>query len=176
MNYGLALSLKLEKCLKKLEDELTLRRSARSSRNASTASHLGQGIEYSGNFANEEDDDLEDEERLEERALQMAVEETFAETGHRWRPWAANARSIRMGEVVLIVDSDTVVPEDCLRDAARELAECPEVAIIQHESDVMQVAHHYFENGIAYFTRRINKCISLSKSLMRAKIGRRLTT
>jgi hypothetical protein len=29
-------------------------------------------------------------------------------------------------------------------------------------ADVMQVAHHYFENGIAYFTRRINKCISMS--------------
>ena len=29
----------------------------------------------------------------------------------------------------------------------------------------MQVAHHYFENGIAYFTRRINKSISLSKNL-----------
>ena len=62
------------------------------------------------------------------------------------------------------------------------MAECPTVAIIQHESgetlpliifwgfshllsheDVMQVAHHYFENGIAYFTRRINKTISLSK-------------
>lgn len=28
--------------------------------------------------------------------------------------------------------------------------------------DVMQVAHHFFENGIAYFTRRINKCISLA--------------
>lgn len=27
--------------------------------------------------------------------------------------------------------------------------------------DVMQVAHHYFENGITHFTRRINKCISL---------------
>ena len=25
----------------------------------------------------------------------------------------------------------------------------------------MQVAHHYFENGITHFTRRINKCISL---------------
>jgi hypothetical protein len=25
----------------------------------------------------------------------------------------------------------------------------------------MQVAHHYFENGIAHFTRRINKCISI---------------
>jgi len=27
--------------------------------------------------------------------------------------------------------------------------------------DVMLVAKHYFENGIAHFTRRINKCISL---------------
>ena len=26
----------------------------------------------------------------------------------------------------------------------------------------MQVAHHYFENGIAHFTRRINKCISMA--------------
>ena len=26
----------------------------------------------------------------------------------------------------------------------------------------MQVAHHYFENGIAHFTRRINKCISIA--------------
>ena len=25
----------------------------------------------------------------------------------------------------------------------------------------MQVAHHYFENGIAHFTRRINKAISM---------------
>ena len=25
----------------------------------------------------------------------------------------------------------------------------------------MQVAHHYFENGIAYFTRRINEGISV---------------
>ena len=26
----------------------------------------------------------------------------------------------------------------------------------------MQVVHHSFENGIAYFTRRTNKCISLA--------------
>lgn len=26
----------------------------------------------------------------------------------------------------------------------------------------MQVVHHYFENGIAFFTRRINKCISMA--------------
>ena len=30
------------------------------------------------------------------------------------------------------------------------------------ESDVMQVAHHYFENCIAHFTRRINRCISVA--------------
>ena len=86
-----------------------------------------------------------------------------------------------MGEVILIVHSDTIVPEvryrtalsfsagqllifishDYFRDAVRELAECPEVALIQCDSgervlpqtrptrspyyfiiDVMQVAHH----------------------------------
>ncbi|PPQ94708.1 hypothetical protein CVT25_009563 [Psilocybe cyanescens] len=102
------------------------------------------------------------DEDLEEKALGMAIEETWEESGRRWRPWAANGRATRVGEFVLIVDSDTVVPEDCLRDAAREMRACPTVAIIQHESDVMQVAHHYFENGIAYFTRRINRCISIS--------------
>ena len=28
----------------------------------------------------------------------------------------------------------------------------------------MQVANHYFENGITHFTRRINKCISMACS------------
>ncbi|KAF8191309.1 glycosyl transferase family group 2-domain-containing protein [Pholiota molesta] len=99
---------------------------------------------------------------VEERALGLAIEEVWEESGRRWRPWAANGRATRVGEIVLIVDSDTVVPEDCLRDAAREMRASPTVAIIQHESDVMQVAHHYFENGISYFTRRINRCISIS--------------
>ncbi|KAK7018371.1 Glyco-trans-2-like domain-containing protein [Favolaschia claudopus] len=134
MNYGLALSLKMEAHLASL---IALESS-------------GQHIQL-----------LDGENCLEDRALQMAVEEVFEETGGRWRPWARNGRSCRVGEVILIVDSDTIVPEDCFRDAARELVECPEVAIIQHESDVMQVAHHYFENGIAHFTRRINKCISM---------------
>ncbi|TBU42496.1 glycosyl transferase family group 2-domain-containing protein [Dichomitus squalens] len=132
MNYGLALSLKMEKHILELEA-------------AAAAANGG--------------DDFED--NIEERALEMAIEETYEESGRKWRPWACNAKSLRVGEIILIVDSDTIVPEDCLRDAARELAECPEVAIIQHESDVMQVAHHYFENGITHFTRRINRCISM---------------
>ncbi|EJF59432.1 hypothetical protein DICSQDRAFT_108818 [Dichomitus squalens LYAD-421 SS1] len=132
MNYGLALSLKMEKHILELE----------------AAAAAANGV-----------DDFED--NIEERALEMAIEETYEESGRKWRPWACNAKSLRVGEIILIVDSDTIVPEDCLRDAARELAECPEVAIIQHESDVMQVAHHYFENGITHFTRRINRCISM---------------
>ncbi|KAL0953496.1 hypothetical protein HGRIS_004724 [Hohenbuehelia grisea] len=93
---------------------------------------------------------------LEEKALQRAVAETNGEA------WAAGGRSLRVGEIILLVDSDTQVPEDCLRDAARELSLCPEVAIIQHESDAMQVAHHYFENAIAYFTRRVNQSITVA--------------
>ena len=73
---------------------------------------------------------------LEERALGMAIEEMWEESGRRWRPWAANGRATQIGEILLLVDSDTVVPEDCLRDAAREMKACPTVAIIQHESGV----------------------------------------
>ncbi|KAI9457224.1 glycosyl transferase family group 2-domain-containing protein [Lactarius psammicola] len=130
MNYGLALSLKMEEHIRKLE----LERGEKASVTDSTIS----------------DDGSED---LEEQALRLAIEEIYEESGRRFKPWANNARAIRMGEIILIVDSDTIVPE---------LTECPEVAIIQHESDVMQVANHYFENGIAHFTRRINKCISMA--------------
>ncbi|KAJ3710311.1 glycosyl transferase family group 2-domain-containing protein [Lentinula raphanica] len=132
MNYGLALSLKLEAKLVELEAQ-----------EAAVVPSEDNGIP------------------LEDKALQMAVEEMYQENGKKWKPWACNGRSLRVGDIILIVDSDTIVPEDCFRDAARELAECPDVAIIQHESDVMQVAHHFFENGIAHFTRRINKCISM---------------
>jgi len=37
--------------------------------------------------------------------------------------------------------------QDCFLDAASELDASPEVAILQHESDVMLVIGHYFENG-----------------------------
>jgi hypothetical protein len=43
------------------------------------------------------------------------------------------------GEYILIIDSDTRVPEDCFLDAASELDASPDIAIIQHESDVMMV-------------------------------------
>jgi hypothetical protein len=49
-------------------------------------------------------------EDVEERALQLAMEEVWEESGRKYRPWGANGRATRMGEVVLLVDSDTVVP------------------------------------------------------------------
>lgn len=120
------------------------------------------GVTPSGERSNK--DSISQIEDLEERALQQAMEEVYQESGCLHRPWAANARGTRLGALILLVDSDTAVPEDCLRDAAREFAEpeSQELAVLQHESDVMQVAHHYFENGVAYFTRRINKCISMT--------------
>ena len=77
------------------------------------------------------------EECLEDRAMDMAQEEIFEETGRQFKPWCANGKSLRMGEIILIIDSDTVVPEDCFRDAAREMGESPDVAIIQHESGMI---------------------------------------
>ena len=106
LNYGLALSLRLETHLRALQD----------------AEARGDGIPADGDAP------------LEDRALHLACDDAFAESGGRWKPWACHGRSIRIGEIILLVDADTVVPEDCLRDAARELAESPEVAIIQHES------------------------------------------
>lgn len=48
---------------------------------------------------------------LEDHALELAIEETYENTGKKWKPWAKNARSLRVGEIILIVDSDTIVPE-----------------------------------------------------------------
>lgn len=83
MNYGLALSLKLEKFLAQL---------------------IADGVE----------DDPNVSESLEDRAMRMAQEEIYEESGGKWRPWCANGKSIRVGEIILIIDADTIVPEVCL--------------------------------------------------------------
>lgn len=52
----------------------------------------------------------EDEKELYEEALAKALEESNGVA------WAAG--NIRIGELILIIDSDTRVPEDCFLDAA----------------------------------------------------------
>ena len=48
---------------------------------------------------------------VEDLALEMAIEEIYVESGSRWKPWAANGKSLQVGDVILIVDSDNIVPE-----------------------------------------------------------------
>jgi hypothetical protein len=48
---------------------------------------------------------------IEEQALRLAVEEIYEGSGRRFKRWARNAKELRMGEVTLIVDSDTIVRE-----------------------------------------------------------------
>ncbi|KAJ9112322.1 hypothetical protein QFC19_000742 [Naganishia cerealis] len=104
----------------------------------------------------DEDEDWEwsarDEQKIYEEALGRALEESNG------LAWAKG--NIRIGEIILIIDSDTRVPTDCFLDAASEMHWAPELSIIQHESSVMQVIEHYFENGITSFTTRINSAIS----------------
>lgn len=150
MNYALSLSLKAEKHLADLQAQEKPRPSLNRSAGAPRSSDTGiseearYGMQYRDhdgsdqgamNDGDDSSSDPADEwESLEEKALQMAIDEVYEASGRKFRPWAANGRACRVGEIILIVDSDTVVPEDCLRDAAREMAECPNVAIIQHES------------------------------------------
>ena len=54
---------------------------------------------------------------------------------------------IRIGDYILIIDSDTRIPADCLLDAASEMEYSPEVAIIQFSSGVMNVTTSFFEKG-----------------------------
>lgn len=107
MNYGLALSLKLERHLAALMTE------------RKEGSGLTVPMQTPGPFANvtKYGSNMQlnlagvDEDDYEERAMLMAIEETYEESGRRFRPWAANGKACRIGEIVLIVDSDTIVPE-----------------------------------------------------------------
>jgi hypothetical protein len=47
--------------------------------------------------------------------LYLAIEETYEESGRRFRPWAANGEFLRVADIILIVDSNKVAPEVRLR-------------------------------------------------------------
>lgn len=67
--------------------------------------------------------------------------------------------NVRIGDYILIVDSDTRVPEDAFLDAVSEMEQSPEVGILQFSSGVMQVTNNYFENGVTFFTNLIYSAI-----------------
>lgn len=80
----------------------------------------------------------DDEAKEYERCLKEVVEE-------HGRAWADG--NIRIGDYIILIDSDTRVPVDCFLDAASEMEQSPEVGIMQFSSGVMQVVHNFFENG-----------------------------
>ncbi|KZF20770.1 hypothetical protein L228DRAFT_213107 [Xylona heveae TC161] len=96
-----------------------------------------------------------DEAQAYERCLKEVVEEDG-------RAWADG--NIRVGDYILLIDSDTRVPSDCLLDACSEMEQSPEVGIMQFSSGVMQVVHTYFENGITFFTNLIYTAIRYTVS------------
>ncbi|KAF1972617.1 hypothetical protein BU23DRAFT_580744 [Bimuria novae-zelandiae CBS 107.79] len=63
--------------------------------------------------------------------------------------------NIRIGDYILLVDSDTRIPADCLLEAVSELEKCKNLAILQFSSGVMNVTDNFFEKGITFFTNLI---------------------
>ena len=93
---------------------------------------------------------LDDESQAYDQCLREVLEETP-------RAWAEG--NIRVGDYILLIDSDTRVPADCLLDAVSEMDQSPNVGIMQFASGVMQVVHTFFENGITFFTSLIYTAI-----------------
>lgn len=103
-------------------------------------------------------EDISSWTEADERSL---YDQCFTDALAAAHPQALGAGNVRIGELILLIDSDTRVPTDCFLDAASELSQCPDVAILQHCSGVMQVTqNNYFEAGIAFFTRTVNFAIS----------------
>lgn len=87
----------------------------------------------------------------ENHAYRQALDEIIKLDGGR--TWADG--NIRMGDYILLIDSDTRVPTDCFLDAVSEMEQSPQVAIIQFSSGVMNVTDSFFERGITFFTNLV---------------------
>lgn len=98
----------------------------------------------------------DDEDALYEHCLAQILEDDNGRT------WAEG--DLRIGDYILIIDSDTRVPEDCFLDAVSEMEQSPQVAIIQFSSGVMNVTSSFFEQGITFFTNLIYTAIRFGVS------------
>ncbi|KAI9835223.1 MAG: hypothetical protein M1837_003884 [Sclerophora amabilis] len=96
-----------------------------------------------------------EKQAYEECLAQVLVEE-------EGRAWAEG--NIRVGDYILLIDSDTRVPTDCLLDAASEMEHSPEVGVLQYSSGVMKVTDSFFESGVTFFTNLIYTAIRYTVS------------
>lgn len=111
---------------------------------------LTEMIEIRKTYTNSNDITEAEQDELYRAALDKVLDDDG-------KAWADG--DIRMGEYILIIDSDTRVPVDCLLYGAAEMFLSPEVAIVQHSAGVMQIVGDYFENGITFFTNQIYSAI-----------------
>ena len=93
-------------------------------------------------------------------AYHFALQDIIAEDEGRTQA----AGNIRVGDYILLIDSDTRVPADCFLSAVSEMEASPEVAIIQFASGVMNVTDSWFENGITFFTNLVYTAIRYAVS------------
>ncbi|OCT46451.1 Glycosyl transferase family 2 [Cladophialophora carrionii] len=96
----------------------------------------------------------QDEDEVYQRILQQIIEEDEGRT------WAQG--DVRIGDYILIIDSDTRVPADCFLDMVSEMEASPQVAIIQFSSGVMNVTTSFFEKGITFFTNLVYTAIQFA--------------
>ncbi|KAH9875708.1 hypothetical protein IAQ61_003172 [Plenodomus lingam] len=89
-----------------------------------------------------------DEDAAYNTTLETAITERESET------WAEG--SIRIGDYILLIDSDTRAPSDCLLEAVSEMTVSPQVALLRYSSGVMNVTYKFFEKGIKFFTNMIS--------------------
>lgn len=122
-------------------------------------------MNYCLNISNRIEEIMEDESRTstwtqedEDRIYQNAFDQVFAE--HKGRAWGGG--DIRMGDYILLIDSDTRVPEDCLLDAVSEMESSPQVALIQFSGSVLNVTQSFFERAITFFTNLVFTAIRYS--------------
>ncbi|CAM9679092.1 unnamed protein product [Scytosiphon promiscuus] len=62
---------------------------------------------------------------------------------------------VRMGDIVLLVDSDTRVPEDCLSKTSGEFERYPQVGFMQCKTTSIRIHNNFWENMIARFTNDV---------------------
>ncbi|EXJ80994.1 hypothetical protein A1O3_07282 [Capronia epimyces CBS 606.96] len=91
----------------------------------------------------------------EDRLYHSCFDQVLSEDGDR--TWGGG--DIRVGDYILLVDSDTRVPEDCLLEAVSEMEASSEVAIIQFSSSVLNVTTSFFELAITFFTNLVYTAI-----------------
>lgn len=59
------------------------------------------------------------------------------------------------GSLILLIDSDTRVPVDCLLDAVLEFRDAPDLGILQHTAQALIISGDFWEYGMAHFIHMV---------------------